>query len=712
MCLLALTICETPLWCNDTGVGYWQWRTAQQRCTVKGGAPSDEVIMSGVPLVPSGIGLLIEYVLLGTILMRIILVTKLQRGFTGCGGDFRSKKAIMFDWFMIVLGLVDVAVFTFNPSARFRIAPYVRFGLAAALPWVQELLYSFWRVLAAVSQIGVFLMGTVVIFAWVAAMVFDDLDMNDRYGDPVNTGFETFSNSLYTSFAAMTTGNLPDAMVPSYAHRRSFIFLWMPFFVMAVCIFQQVVLAGVYAEYQENATDVMKEGSKKLVRGMDAAFGFMQEPVHVKKNGKMQPVVRFETFTEVAGLLKGIVQGIHIDVNLIDLVYHALDRDDDGLLTRDEFQELTDVLQTNFKVTLRDGWVRQHHAGSCFGRCLCRIMDNRQEGSDFGYKQRFDGSVFDVFMNCVLGVNVAWIVFQSAIDLNDVAEPDFFEFIDIFFCFIYLLEVWLKLCYWSWGEYWTSMDNRFDFFTTMILAGSGLAYFTTDVDSSMLRFFNLLRLVRMLKALNNIRAYREIWFIIERMIGTCRNVLAMNFLVIYLWSAAGVQLFGGKLYKDNPVLQGKDLDYFDSHFQVYNFNDMLMAMVTLFFFTLTTWVDPIAIALTATAEQFTMQWFLNWSHLLSFYVASPLLAFNVFTAFSIDVFCKLQEMDEADEPDMVAASLSDIQARLAERGLCLHIQESTALSRAKVYREMFLDDADDTSTGDENSTDSSPPGNQ
>jgi len=678
---------------------------------VKGGAPSNEVIMSGVPLVPSGIGILIEYFLLGSILVRIILVTKLQYAFKDCGGDFRSQRAILFDWIMILLGLMDLAVFTCNPSASFRIAPYARFGLAAALPWVQELLYSFWRVLIAVSQIGVFLLGTVVIFAWIAAMIFDDLDMVDRYGDPVNTGFETFSNSLYTSFSAMTTANLPDAMVPSYAHRRSMIWLWMPFFVMAVCIFQQVVLAGVYAEYQENTTDVMKEGSKKLVRGVNAAFGFIQEQVHVEKQGRMQPVVRFEAFTEVAGVLRSFVKGISMDVTFLELVYHALDRDDDGLLTREEFQELTDVLQTHFKVTLRDGYFRQHYAGSFFVRCLSRIMDNRQDGPDYGYKDRFEGSVFDIFINCVLGLNVAWIVFQSYIDLNDLVEPDLFQIIDIFFCFIYLAEVWLKLCYWSWREYWTSVDNRFDFFTTMILACAGLAYCITDVSSNVLRFFNLLRLVRMLKALNNIRAYRETWFIIERMIATCWNVLAMNFLVIYLWSAAGVQLFGGKLYKDNPALQGKDLDYFESHFQVYNFNDMLMAMVTLFFFTLTTWVDPIAVVCAATAEPFTLRWVLNWGHLLTFFVASPLLAFNVFTAFSIDVFCKLQEMDEAAEPDMIVSSLTNIRARMADRGYCLHIQESTALSRTKVYREIFLSDGDDDSDGDGNDTESGPPGN-
>jgi len=61
-------------------------------------------------------------------------------------------------------------------------------------------------------------------------------------------------------------------------------------------------------------------------------------------------------------------------------------------------------------------------------------------------------------------------------------------------------------------------------------------------------------------------------------------------------------------------------------------------------------------------------------------------------------------MDEADEEDMIVASLATIRARLADRGYCLHIQESTALSRTKVYREIFLTDSDDDSNGDGNDT--------
>jgi len=56
----------------------------------------------------------------------------------------------------------------------------------------------------------------------------------------------------------------------------------------------------------------------------------------------------------------------------------------------------------------------------------------------------------------------------------------------------------------------------------------------------------LLRLGRILKALNNIPAYQRVCMVIMRMISTCSDVLLMNLLVIYLWSALGVQLFGGK----------------------------------------------------------------------------------------------------------------------------------------------------------------------
>jgi len=274
--------------------------------------------------------------------------------------------------------------------------------------------------------------------------------------------------------------------------------------------------------------------------------------------------------------------------------------------------------------------------------------------------------------------------------------------VNIFFSFIYLVEVGVKLCYWSWGQYWLSIDNRFDFVTTMILAGVGVAFLLFTVDPAILQYFNmvrLMRIVRLLKALNNIPSYRMQVDVITKMVGTCWDVLMMNVLVIYLWSAAGNQLFGGELYASNPKLKSQDLSYFDSHYQIYNFNDLLLGLVTLFFFMLGSWNDALASVCMGLSKRLTLSWFLAGFFHLSFYVAGPVLAFNVYTAFSIDVFIQLKEFSEGEdggdrEIDLVRKLRGVYMAELAEKGYCLHIEETSEFSRMKVQRSMLDKEAD------------------
>jgi len=169
--------------------------------------------------------------------------------------------------------------------------------------------------------------------------------------------------------------------------------------------------------------------------------------------------------------------------------------------------------------------------------------------------------------------------------------------------------------------------------------------------------------------------------------------------MIYLWSAWGLQLFGGQLFESNPALkeQKDDLDYFGSHFQVYNFNDMLMAMVTMFFVTITNWSAQVAVVTMALSEHMTFSWLLTCTFWLTFYIGSPLIAFNVFTAFSIDVFCKIQEMMDPDamKKTEVETNLAMLQGELAEKGLVLHIEESAELQRERVYAAMFEEDEEE-----------------
>jgi len=77
--LLALTIFETPLWCR--GGGRWDYAATQESCAKNNHLPLEEVIMSGVPFLPVGLGLLLEWTLLCVVLAQVLISVKLNAFF-------------------------------------------------------------------------------------------------------------------------------------------------------------------------------------------------------------------------------------------------------------------------------------------------------------------------------------------------------------------------------------------------------------------------------------------------------------------------------------------------------------------------------------------------------------------------------------------------------------------------------------------------------
>jgi hypothetical protein len=336
-------------------------------------------------------------------------------------------------------------------------------------------------------------------------------------------------------------------------------------------------------------------------------------------------------------------------------------------------------------------------------------MDNGSRDSpELGYNVHFEGSKFDVFMNGVLLCNSFWIVYQSVYTLNDWESKPWFQTVDLFFCLIYLVEVGLKLCYWSFAEYWFFSENRFDFVTTIILATAAIVFITPEKtlehltgklgmhhmhhlkSKSLLRYLNMLRLVRLLKALTNIPAFQRICWLVQQMVQTCTHVLAINILIIYIWAAAGVMLFGGRLHASNPNLTG--LTYFTSNYQAFNFNDVASGMVTMFYCMLAGWQAALTEVGLAVGDKYTARWWISHCFFFSFYVAGPLLSWNIFAAFSIDVYCNLDDMlgdNDQVEEDEVDQNLDRIMEDFAAKGMVLHITKSPAVMKAKLLRAMY-----------------------
>eukprot|EP00931_Biecheleriopsis_adriatica_P049341 TRINITY_DN28542_c0_g1_i1.p1 TRINITY_DN28542_c0_g1~~TRINITY_DN28542_c0_g1_i1.p1 ORF type:complete len:864 (-),score=160.57 TRINITY_DN28542_c0_g1_i1:70-2637(-) len=686
--LLLLTVFETPLWCNTKPL---EDPGGCQRATDR-----SEYLLSGLPLMPVTAAVALECAILGLLLTQLLTSIRVYRRMRDTGFDM-TLGSLLIQGLLLFLSFIDITNFVMLGS-EYRAAPFLRFGLAAlSVPKLRELLQSFFRTTLAISKVGMFWAYTVIMFAWISAMILDDQKEIDKYGAPVNQGFSSFSDALYSCFAALTTSTLPDVLVPSYTHNRLYILMWIPFILLGAVLLNEVILAGVYTDYSHHQKDVLSRGREKRVNGIGIAFSLLKSPTPMTyPDGREENVVRFSDFEQLVDAIKPLLH-MSADKEFLRVLFQALDDDENGVLCSGEFQDMCDVLQFHFTIVRRDSHVRCFLEDMCpsISRLQVGFLENRDTGPNLGYCSRYPNSWCDRVMNLVLAANVAQVLLESVYDLNDMQEPPWATKLDLFFSHIYLAEVCLKLTNWTFEEYWYHVDNRFDLVTSVILYATGVAYVWFDISVESVRHANALRLLRLLKALKHVRLYQRTCMVVTQMLSSCWDVLLLNLLVVLLWASAGVQLVGGQLVESNPRLHGKDLDFFSSHYQVFNFNDVPMGMLTLFMWTLGSWNDPIAVAIVELADPFTLYKALIWIFLVSYYVASPLLAYNVFSAFSIDVYQKLDEdarkqEDEGGQLCEVEQNLLKIQAEMADQGLVLHIQESADLKKLRVHTSVLI----------------------
>lgn len=116
-----------------------------------------------------------------------------------------------------------------------------------------------------------------------------------------------------------------------------------------------------------------------------------------------------------------------------------------------------------------------------------------------------------------------------------------------------------------------------------------------------------------------------------------KEAVGLLFVCVYAYAYLGVILFGGLIYEGNPNLE--DTDYRDSNFDILNFNDMGLALVSLFVNLTVSFVPEFYFAFTAVLRvPFVSEIF--W---VSFYVVGGLMIFNVYASFIIDLFLQNYE---------------------------------------------------------------------
>jgi two pore calcium channel protein len=143
-----------------------------------------------------------------------------------------------------------------------------------------------------------------------------------------------------------------------------------------------------------------------------------------------------------------------------------------------------------------------------------------------------------------------------------------------------------------------------------------------------------------------------------RSIPATAPILALQFTVCTLFSLLGVQLFGGKVYLGNVLLE--DTDYAAGRLHAFNYNDYASAMVTSFNLCI---VNNWYVIMDAYAVVTHSPW--SRVFFISFWAVAVAFTLNVVVAFVVEAF--VVGMEEAETP-MTAQPSSRSRSESPPRG--------------------------------------------
>jgi len=647
--MLTLTVIETPSWCQ-TSEGFFENRGPEERCTIPG-VPQENILLSTVPYVSPGVGVVIECCLMVFIAHKLLLERRLQeKYFSGLGVQYVSMDVVRLGLAMLAFELVDMLVFLYYRPGM-RLAFVARTGYLCLLPGVRSLLRCIWAVMGEFLSIAAFLMAAIVFFSWVVVTIFADLNEKVE-GVPVNKGLDTFTNTLNTMFVAGISEDFVDCFLTAYTKYRWSGFLWLTFLVLVQVLFLSLVLDTLVAQYTTHSEETEEVFIKEKVKGILNAFGTLSEATGEEELSR-------RTFSHFAQEFGRSPRTRHISTRTADIMFAAVDKSGSDLIDRQEFCEICGVMQYDFWVTRKDSCLKRLFPSFWKSRCFSWLRD-RIDPED---------GTFDWCINMVLFVNLGLVVIESVYDLNDWDESPVMEDLELTFSFIYLLEVLLRLCVYSWKEYWSSRANQFDFFTTWALLVS--ATFTTAIEefgggADVKRYVNILRLLRLLRMAKQLKRVKAVQFMVDtivKLVAASKDILALLGVVIFFFTALSVQLWGGLLYVGNPKLE--ETEYAESKYYAFNYNDCFMAFGAWVVMLLCEYAPqfPEVIALTSDIPG-------SWWVFPVFYVCGVSIVFELVKAFTIELFIHLNKKRGAKEEELVA--LKDLQIDLQEAGETLH----------------------------------------
>ncbi|CAN6443653.1 unnamed protein product [Victoria cruziana] len=336
-----------------------------------------------------------------------------------------------------------------------------------------------------------------------------------------------------------------------------------------------------------------------------------------------------------------------------EYIFYELDDSGDFKINLDEFYDLCFAISLQFQKEASPSWFEKYP--SFYHSASIEYLKGFVRSSKFGY-----------IIFSILVLNLVTVIIETTLDIENNSSQKFWQKVEFFFGWIYVLEMALKVFSYGFDDYWKEVPNRFDFAVTWVIVIGETISFTAPhgldflSNGEWIRYLLIARMLRLTRLLMHVHRYKAFMATFFTLIPNLMPYLGTVFCVLCIYCSLGVQLFGGLVYLGNPKLETTDL--WDDDYLLFNFNDYPNGMVTLFnLLVMGNWQAWMQSYVELTGTSWAIVFF------ASFYVITVLMLLNLIVAFVLEAFFAEMELESIEDVNRKDKSSSVPQRRASSK---------------------------------------------
>lgn len=543
---------------------------------------------------------LYEYITKSENICRLLLTTNcmLELGLTI--GTFKSPDLQGWLLWSALFGITYV--FWFDLTSRWKLEVVLRI-----VPRLIIVLIAFTMLVVLCASFGPFIFNI--------RSAHDDDDYNQTY-------FNTFPESVWSVFVAITSSSFPNQVMPLYRQYNAFILYIIAFVGVGAFGALNIILVFVLAEYRKGFDQFSIKATELREVLLLRAFDVLD----TEQRGWLTYTQTAALFDELHAHYGDFLRFGNVSRRKRNLLTKILDIDGDGVISADDFKFLIDVTRIRLKQT----------SDATFLDLFFPAM-----------RRTFFVQTFISFFQTKSADLVCDSVVLSLILIRLVLVPDIFfqsneplRILNLLLLVVFLIELLGGVCALGFKSYQLRVGHRVNATLTFVYISACLLslYSSYGIFPAVLQgIVQVIRLIIFPRVVfvffpDRMATVGKLLRKVIRRMGSLAVVLICSW---YLFAVVGVYLFGGLVNQSTNIASFKALRgsvYGRNQFWDLNFNDMPSALVTLFCCLHVSDFDVITAGFVVVTNKFARVYFVAW------YVVGVLLLLNIIKSFFLTEF--------------------------------------------------------------------------